>query len=188
MIDDDCNASIDEGFDVDNDGFTSCNGDCNDNDNTVYPGATEVCNGVDDDCNLLVDDNVPALPNVGAISGTATACLPGIAGSTSYSIAPVAGATTYVWSVPAGFTIASGQGSTSIMVSWTGTAMQSGISGALCVYAADACVSTSPSCVTIDYQVAAPVTPPSISGPGKVCTGNVVVYSIALVNRATSYT
>ncbi len=188
LIDDDCDASIDEGFDVDNDGFTSCNGDCNDNDNTVYPGATEVCNGVDDDCNLLVDDNVPALPNVGAISGTATACLPGIAGSTSYSIAPVAGATTYVWSVPAGFTIASGQGSTSIMVSWTGTAMQSGISGALCVYAADACVSTSPSCVTIDYQVAAPVTPPSISGPGKVCTGDVVVYSIALVNRATSYT
>ncbi|MBK9402036.1 MAG: T9SS type A sorting domain-containing protein [Bacteroidetes bacterium] len=188
LIDDDCDGNTDEGFDVDNDGYTSCNGDCDDNNNAVNPGASEICNGIDDNCNGLTDDNVPALPNPGAVSGTAAACLPGIAGSTSYSIAPVAGATSYVWSVPSGFVISGGQGTTSITVTWTNLAIQTGISGQLCVYAADACVSSNTSCLTIDYQVAAPVTPPSISGPGKVCPGDVVVYSIANVARATAYT
>jgi len=32
--------------------------DCNDNDNTVYPGAPEQCDGKDNDCNTLVDDGV----------------------------------------------------------------------------------------------------------------------------------
>jgi serine protease len=45
--------------DADNDGFTIAAGDCDDNDNTVYPGAPEVCDGADNDCDLLVDDADP---------------------------------------------------------------------------------------------------------------------------------
>ncbi|MDC6468285.1 MopE-related protein, partial [Flavobacteriaceae bacterium] len=40
--------------DVDNDGdgFTEEQGDCNDNDSTIYPGAEEICDdGIDQDCN-----------------------------------------------------------------------------------------------------------------------------------------
>ena len=40
--------------DVDNDGdgFTIAQGDCNDNDSGVFPGATEICgDGIDQDCN-----------------------------------------------------------------------------------------------------------------------------------------
>ena len=55
-IDDNCDGVVDEGFDQDNDGYTSCGGDCADTVPEVHPGATEVFNGVDDDCNGIIDD------------------------------------------------------------------------------------------------------------------------------------
>lgn len=42
--------------DDDNDGFAEDQGDCNDENPAVGPMMTEVCNGIDDDCNGLVDD------------------------------------------------------------------------------------------------------------------------------------
>ena len=44
--------------DSDRDGFTDETGDCDDNDNDVFPGALELCNGVDDDCDGTVDEDV----------------------------------------------------------------------------------------------------------------------------------
>ena len=41
--------------DADGDGFTE-DVDCDDEDADVFPGAVEVCNGLDDDCDALVDD------------------------------------------------------------------------------------------------------------------------------------
>ena len=41
--------------DDDGDGFTECDGDCNDDHSGVYPGALETCNGFDDDCDGLAD-------------------------------------------------------------------------------------------------------------------------------------
>ncbi len=80
--DDNCDGQIDEAgaedckiyyFNADNDGFGKANmkrclcspkapytalkpGDCNDSDGQVYPGATEACNGKDDDCDGDVDE------------------------------------------------------------------------------------------------------------------------------------
>lgn len=42
-------------------GFVSVTGDCSDLDNTVYPGAPEICDGQDNTCDGLVDDNDPAV-------------------------------------------------------------------------------------------------------------------------------
>jgi hypothetical protein len=62
---------VDEGFDADNDGFYACAhgtipADCDDTNPAIHPGAPEVCNNKDDNCNGMVDE-IPA-----ALSGQLT--------------------------------------------------------------------------------------------------------------------
>ncbi|MGA1796411.1 MAG: putative metal-binding motif-containing protein [bacterium] len=54
-IDNDCDGNVDEGFDLDADGYTICAGDCDDNDDTVYPGAPGTHRGKDNNCNGIID-------------------------------------------------------------------------------------------------------------------------------------
>jgi len=44
--------------DEDLDGFTAADGDCDDQNGGVFPGATETCDGLDNDCNDQIDDGI----------------------------------------------------------------------------------------------------------------------------------
>ncbi|MBN1770091.1 MAG: DUF1566 domain-containing protein [Deltaproteobacteria bacterium] len=59
-------------LDADGDGYgpLGCGGDCDDGDRDVHPGATELCNGVDDDCNDVTDDG----PGMTCSRGTTRGC------------------------------------------------------------------------------------------------------------------
>jgi hypothetical protein len=65
--DDDCDGTVDEGFDQDGDGYTMCGGDCNDAVASINPAAVEVFNGVDDDCNNIIDDVIEVITITQAI-------------------------------------------------------------------------------------------------------------------------
>ena len=103
LLDDNCNGTMDEGvqmffyLDFDNDGFgngnattlacsqpsgySNNNTDCNDNSALAYPAALELCNLQDDDCDLIVDENVTSIfyldmdsDGFGNINITTTGC------------------------------------------------------------------------------------------------------------------
>jgi len=209
-VDDDCDGFSDEGLvfvtyylDIDGDsygsgsgtslcadpgaGYVILDGDCDDTNAAINPGASEVCNGVDDNCDGQTDNGVLEPQAPGIIQGDSTGCVSGTDGTRVFSVASVPGISGYVWQVPSGLYIVSGQGTTSITVAYTGSAVQAGISGSLCVQAVNACGTSVTSCVNIELQIAAPIVPGSISGPGKLCPGDAATFSISPVARATSY-
>jgi len=93
---------------------------------------------------LDVNAGTPSVP--GAISGNTTQC----SGLTNqiYSIVPITGATTYTWAVPSGWTITSGEGSTSINVT-TGAA---GNNGNITVTAGNSCGTSTASSLAVTVR------------------------------------
>lgn len=58
QIDNDCDGKVDNGYDNDDDGVSTCAEpkDCNDENNEVYPGALEKVDGLDNDCDAKADN------------------------------------------------------------------------------------------------------------------------------------
>lgn len=114
--------------------------------------------------NVIITDPAPAQP--GAITGSATvsASTPGLI----YSIGAVATATSYTWTVPVGWSITAGQGTTSLTV----TSGLSGQNGNITVTADNSCGSSPASVLAVtvtgpDCPISTGVAPPATQ---TICT------------------
>lgn len=92
----------------------------------------------------LVINVLPAPANVGLISGPQEICAN--SNNVVYTVLPVANATAYQWTVPAGATIISGNGTTNITVNFSIAAT----SGNIMVSAANSCQSSAPSSLPVN--------------------------------------
>ena len=155
---------------------------CSTTSSNITVNTTNACGIISANSSLAITINT-ALGSLGTITGT-TSPFFGQSG-TPYSVVAIAGATTYTWSVPDGATISSGQGTTAIGVDFSCSA----VNGTIVVSASNACSSTSPVSLSFALSSSALSQPGAISGLATVPRGTTsVVYSIAAVTGATSYT
>jgi MYXO-CTERM domain-containing protein len=95
-LDNNCDGLIDEGFDQDRDGFTTCGGDCNDFSTAVHSGAEEICDTLDNDCDGVVDPGCACTDGqtrdcsagVGLCGGGTQRCVAGAWGSCEGATTP----------------------------------------------------------------------------------------------------
>lgn len=122
----------------------------------------------------------PAPNASGSITGSTSVC----ANTTNlnYSISPVTNATGYTWTVPAGASIVSGQGTTAIVVNMGST------SGNVGVTPTNTCGNGTAASVAVTVNGAGSAAG-SISGNASVCANaSGLIYSISSVAGASSYT
>ncbi|MEI7725131.1 MAG: T9SS type A sorting domain-containing protein [Bacteroidota bacterium] len=129
--------------------------------------------------NLFVN---PLPAAAGTITGTNALC----AGTNgvAYSCGSVMNATSYTWTLPAGATIATGAGTTSITVNFGSAA----IPGNITVSGTNSCGNGTPSPAFAVAVSPLPAPAGAITGPASVCAGSTgVAYSVPAISNATSY-
>ena len=61
-------------LDLDQDGISACEGDCDDSNAAINPGQSDICNGLDDDCDGDVDEDGVASCDDGLYCNGAETC------------------------------------------------------------------------------------------------------------------
>ncbi|HNP55272.1 MAG TPA: hypothetical protein PKK69_11650, partial [Ferruginibacter sp.] len=147
-------------------------------------------NGCEDVANISItqDINVPTAP--GGIDGATDVCpYVNTNSSITYSIEAVGDADSYEWTVPAGATIVSGQGTTAIQVLIDNSIAYSNNQFAVASVKTNGCKSA-PSVLMVEKNV--PAIPTEVFGPTNVCDymgqNTTATYRIDPVPFAASYT
>lgn len=119
-----------------------------------------------------------ALPGPATITGDNAVCPNEVS---SYTASGAANATGYNWTVPAGATITSGQGTANIQVNWGNST-----GGNVCVTPTNTCGNGPQTC----FNVAAGQLPltPVVAGPSPVCAGDFVTYATPADSTADTFT
>jgi len=99
----------------------------------------------------------------GAITGIASVCQN--TADIAYSVAPVTGALSYIWTFPEGVTITTGEGTNSITVNYSTTA----VSGNIAVSGSNGCGTGTAASLPVTVN---PMPVPGLVGPLSVCAGN----------------
>ncbi len=129
---------------------------------------------------IAVNPSSTAAPRPGAITGLQVPCI----GQTSvtYTIAAVAGASVYNWSVPAGWVISSGQGTTTLEV------IAGSVAGNILVTAANGCGTGVASTLAVTPVFTPPVAPAAIIGNSVPCSaGGSLTYSVPVMPNVSAY-
>ncbi len=127
----------------------------------------------------VVNCTIPSRPGtISTVGGAAKVCPGEIK---TYSISAVVGATSYTWAPPTGCVISNGQGTVTVVVSYTATFTAS---GTLSVVANNACGTSTSRTLTITRST--PATPGTITGlAAGVCSASGVPYSVVTVTGIT---
>ncbi len=128
---------------------------------------------------LTVQEAVSLPEAAGAISGPSSVCKNN---SESYSVGTIAGATNYVWVAPSGASIVSGQGTTSVNVSFGPSAT----SGAISVNGSNTAGSGTPSLLAIAVNTI-PDVPATPQGPANVNLENTATSSYSTTGVASLF-
>lgn len=125
---------------------------------------------------VQANQNPPPAP--AAILGADTVC-PGQ--YLDLHVAPVASAVMYQWNTPSGVILNSGQGTTTVNLTWNMTAGDT-----VCVSAGNACGNSDSTCLPISV-LTPPVMPTMPSGPVQPCSGDTAEYWIPKLPGALGY-
>lgn len=166
-----------QGWKVVEDNGTSVTVETNGTGGTVRVTAENGCGpGAEQTLQVTPSDTPPVAPQ--AILGNVDAC----AGKeATFSVEEVNGATEYFWNLPQGWTVKTGQGTTSVVV------LVGNAGGAITVTTKNSCGDGGSVSREIQLNTAPPATPGPIKGSPQVCTSSAVTFSIDPVNNATSY-
>lgn len=127
---------------------------------------------------LLLSGNTPAQPNT--IVGPNTTLCPAGQGY-AFTVAPVSGATEYTWTVPAGWVINYGQGTSSITLTSGAT------TGDVTVTAKNACGTSAARALAVTPPAALSATSFTGTPNTSFCTNQNPSYNVASVTGATGY-